>query len=134
MPEELATKALHLGYRGAPQRVLVYCDKRKDAVAVKTKIDKEIKARKKESGAFGESELLVGERRICEREALEGWLDKQGFFGSSTPPDAPTFLIATSAGEVGVDLDADHMVCDLVAFERMVQRFGPREPTRSRRA
>ena len=124
LPEELATRALHLGYREAPQRVLVYCDKRKDAVAVKTKIDKEIKARKKDSGAFGESELLVGERRICEREALEGWLDKQGFFGSSTPPDAPTFLIATSAGEVGVDLDADHMVCDLVAFERMVQRFG----------
>ena len=124
LPEELATRALHLGYREAPQRVLVYCDKRKDAVAVKTKIDKEIKARKKESGALGESELLVGERRICEREALEGWLDKQGFFGTSTPPDAPTFLIATSAGEVGVDLDADHMVCDLVAFERMVQRFG----------
>src|SRR5690606_33460602 len=29
-----------------------------------------------------------------------------------------------SAGEVGVDLDADHMVCDLVAWERLVQRFG----------
>ena len=36
----------------------------------------------------------------------------------------PAFLIATSAGEVGVDLDADHMVCDLVAWERMVQRLG----------
>jgi CRISPR-associated endonuclease/helicase Cas3 len=34
------------------------------------------------------------------------------------------FLFATSAGEVGVDLDADHMVCDLVARERMVQRLG----------
>jgi len=33
------------------------------------------------------------------------------------------FLGATSAGEVGVDLDADHMVCDLVAWERMVQRL-----------
>ena len=39
-------------------------------------------------------------------------------------PDAPTFLVATSAGEVGVDLDADHMVCDLVEWERMVQRLG----------
>ena len=127
LPAELATRALHLGYHGSPQRILVYCDKRKDAVAVKTKIDKEIQARKKarkQSGVDGKSELLVGERRICEREALEGWLDKQGFFGSSTPPDGPTFLIATSAGEVGVDLDADHMVCDLVAFERMAQRFG----------
>ena len=36
----------------------------------------------------------------------------------------PVFLVATSAGEVGVDLDADHMVCDLVAWERMVQRLG----------
>ena len=34
------------------------------------------------------------------------------------------FLVATSAGEVGVDLDADHMVCDLVPWERMVQRLG----------
>jgi CRISPR-associated endonuclease/helicase Cas3 len=32
--------------------------------------------------------------------------------------------VATSAGAVGVDLDADHMVCDLVAWERMVQRCG----------
>ena len=37
---------------------------------------------------------------------------------------SPAFLIATSAGEVGVDLDADHMVCDLVPWERMVQRLG----------
>jgi CRISPR-associated endonuclease/helicase Cas3 len=33
-------------------------------------------------------------------------------------------VFATSAGEVGVDLDADHMVSDLVAWERMVQRLG----------
>ena len=124
LPEVLAKEALNLGYGESPRRILVYCDKRKDAVAVKTKIDKEIKTREKKCGILGESELLVGERRICEREALEGWLDKHGFFGASTPPDAPTFLIATSAGEVGVDLNADHMVCDLVAFERMVQRFG----------
>jgi CRISPR-associated endonuclease/helicase Cas3 len=32
--------------------------------------------------------------------------------------------VATAAGEVGVDIDADHMVCDLVAWERMVQRLG----------
>lgn len=42
----------------------------------------------------------------------------------STAADGPAFLIATSAGEVGVDLDADHMVCDLVSWERMVQRLG----------
>lgn len=33
-------------------------------------------------------------------------------------------LVATAAGEVGIDLDADHMVCDLVAVERLIQRLG----------
>jgi CRISPR-associated endonuclease/helicase Cas3 len=32
--------------------------------------------------------------------------------------------VATSAGEVGIDIDADDLVCDLVAWERMVQRLG----------
>ena len=53
------------------------------------------------------------------------WLQSHGFLaGSGSPPAKPAFLIATSAGEVGVDLDADHMVCDLVPWERMVQRLG----------
>ena len=36
----------------------------------------------------------------------------------------PLFLLATSAGEVGVNFDADHAVCDLVSLERMAQRLG----------
>jgi CRISPR-associated endonuclease/helicase Cas3 len=32
--------------------------------------------------------------------------------------------VATAAGEVGVDINSDHMVSDLVAWERMVQRLG----------
>ena len=34
------------------------------------------------------------------------------------------FLVSTSAGEVGVDLDADHAVMDLAPMESMIQRFG----------
>jgi CRISPR-associated endonuclease/helicase Cas3 len=33
-------------------------------------------------------------------------------------------LVCTSAGEVGVNLSADHMVCDLSTFDSMAQRFG----------
>jgi CRISPR-associated endonuclease/helicase Cas3 len=62
---------------------------------------------------------------VFEREAAARQLSKLGFLaGTGTPPPLPTFLFATSAAEVGVDLDADHMVCDLVAWERMVQRLG----------
>jgi CRISPR-associated endonuclease/helicase Cas3 len=35
-----------------------------------------------------------------------------------------TFLVATSAGEVGVNISADHCVCDLSTYESMAQRFG----------
>src|SRR5439155_6447284 len=53
------------------------------------------------------------------------WLSEMGFVaGRGTQRTGPVFLIATSAGEVGVDLDAEHMVCDLVSWERMVQRLG----------
>lgn len=34
------------------------------------------------------------------------------------------FLVCTSAGEVGVNLSADHMVCDLSTIDSMVQRLG----------
>jgi CRISPR-associated endonuclease/helicase Cas3 len=57
-------------------------------------------------------------------EARDG-LARLGFLaGNSVNMKSSAFLIATSAGEVGVDLDADHMVCDLVPWERMVQRLG----------
>ena len=110
-----------------PSRVLVYCHSRADAIKVKALIDKASgptgRAGTKADGK-GASELLVGERRVYERRALEQWLERHGFLGADTVPLAPTFLVATSAGEVGIDLDADHMICDLVAYERMVQRLG----------
>ena len=127
LTESMARRAIELGGGDSPCRVLVYCDSRKDAAAVKESIDKECrrKHRDGELAAGHASELLVGERRVRERKDLETWLDDHGFLGGATDrPKAPTFLVATSAGEVGVDLDADHMVCDLVASERLVQRLG----------
>ena len=101
--------------------MVVYCDRRSDALAVKKAIDQVIKAK----GTPAETELLVGARRVRERERLESWLEEVGLLGGGqAPPEVPVFLVATSAGEVGVDMDADHMVGDLVAFERMVQRLG----------
>ncbi len=70
-------------------------------------------------------ELLVGGRRVFERTQAARRLEELGFLaGTRRERRRPAFLVATSAGEVGVDLDADHMVSDLVAWERMVQRLG----------
>lgn len=119
--EALVEQAWQRGNEGAPSRVLVFCDRRNDATRVKDALDKRLKKDKLPQA----TELLVGARRVREREALQGWLEQNGFLGdASSAPETPTFLVATSAGEVGVDLDADHLVCDLVAWERMIQRFG----------
>jgi CRISPR-associated endonuclease/helicase Cas3 len=40
------------------------------------------------------------------------------------PKSGTVYLVCTSAGEVGVNISADHLVCDLSTFDRMVQRFG----------
>jgi CRISPR-associated endonuclease/helicase Cas3 len=40
------------------------------------------------------------------------------------PRDGTVYLICTAAGEVGVDISSDHLVCDLTPFDSMVQRFG----------
>ena len=124
----LADRAVHLGANGHPGRVVIYCDRRRDAVQVKSLIDTQCKRRRRSGhlpGTRHDSQLLVGERRVYERTGLEEWLAERGFLGSaSDPPDVPVFLVATSAGEVGVDLNADHMVCDLVSWERTVQRLG----------
>lgn len=126
--ENLADRAVELGDReDGASRVLICCNSRRDAVDVKARIDKECQRRRRAGERVGNhaSELLVGERRVYERAKLEDWLEAHGFLGGADSRiSAPTFLVATSAGEVGVDLDADHLVCDLVAYERMVQRLG----------
>ena len=118
---ELVERAWTLASKWGPKRVLVYCNSREDALKVQADIDRRLKSEK--SG--GCSELLVGARRVYEREKLAKWLKEKGFIGNiNRSPEYPLFLIATSAGEVGVDLDADDMVCDLVEWERMAQRLG----------
>ncbi len=105
------------GDGNVPVRVLIYCNSREVAGSVRDILHKR---------ALGtvELELFVGARRVKERGRAAERLKRLGFLSGNEAPEKPAFVIATSAGEVGVDLDADHMVMDLVPFERMVQRLG----------
>lgn len=123
LADSIAQQAWSLSEGGAkPVRCLVYCDSRDVAEKVKASLD--ILAEKKSADSKADTELFIGARRIKERENAKAWLKDYGFLADSASPAKPAFLIATSAGEVGIDLDADHMVCDLVPWERMVQRLG----------
>jgi CRISPR-associated endonuclease/helicase Cas3 len=107
-------------------RILVFCDSRKVAMRAMQEVEKLARGDKKQNIAKQEiaTQLFVGARRVRERQWVAQWLEKHGFLAGTNPPDKPAFIFCTSAGEVGVDMDADHMVCDLVPFERMVQRCG----------
>jgi hypothetical protein len=108
-------------------KILVFCHSRDTAAATNEVVEKLAKGNKKEGvpERIISPQLFLGGRRVLERKDTADWL-KDHFFlaGSESRPSLPTFVFATSAGEVGVDLDADHMVCDLVTWERMVQRLG----------
>ena len=122
LPKVLAERAWRLSGEGrSTVHLAVFCSSPKDAEKAKAEIEKFAKGSKKLN-----TQLLVGGRRVYEREKTAKWLKAHGFMNGSTESvgDCPAFVFATSAGEVGIDLDADHMVCDLVAWERMVQRFG----------
>ncbi len=106
---------------GAPPRILIYCDRRE----VAEKVARGLLKRGKEAEPQPVVILFVGGRRVHERERAAEDLRGHGLIaGAGGERTVPVFVAATSAGEVGVDLDADHMVCDLVAWERMVQRLG----------
>ncbi len=110
---------------GPPRRLLIYCDLRSDA----EKVARELKKRSRPDGdsdtAPPDVELFVGGRRVRERQDAARRLAEMGFLaGPRTAPKTTAILVATSAAEVGVDLDADDMLCDVVPWERMVQRLG----------
>jgi CRISPR-associated endonuclease/helicase Cas3 len=122
LAEAMAKRAIERA--GDQHRVLVFCNSRKIAQGVHDRLEKALG--KKAKGGIN-LELIVGARRVREREQLVESLVFRRFartLKNDEVAEGPAFLVATSAGEVGVDIDADHMVCDLVAWERMVQRLG----------
>ncbi len=119
-------------------RLLVFCNSRKDAKSLFTILGKSLvkeeeappsgrgKRGRRKKVPIADIELFVGGRRVFERVAAARRLRELGFIAGSSDASTsrPAVLVATSAAEVGVDLDADHMVCDLVSWDRMVQRLG----------
>lgn len=128
LPGLLALKAWELTADGTePVRCLIYCNARSDAEKTAKELEALRKQRDKESKGTApiRIDLFTGGRRVHEREQARIDLQELGFLaGEMEQPSTVRFLVATSAGEVGVDLDADHMVCDLVPWDRMVQRLG----------
>jgi len=108
-------------------------------------VEKVAEALRKKLKAENQSEhvvTLTGTMRGLERDELVcdpafiRFLPKSDRPDDMPPAEGAVYLVCTSAGEVGVNLSADHMVCDLSTFDSMAQRlgrvnrFGDRDDTR----
>lgn len=120
LEEQMARGALTLADTHGG-RIAIFCTSREVAQKVVAHLEKA----KRPAGSIV---LLAGARRVREREKARDELVAAGFLApivsGEVEPNSPTFLVATAAGEVGIDLDADHAIMDLVAAERMIQRLG----------
>lgn len=126
LPTALARQAWQLAEEGARAiRCVVFVNSRDDAEKVHKELTALAKPSKRGDPEAASVTLFTGGRRVHERELAATELATHGFIaGTTVPLVRPAFLVSTSAGEVGVDLDAEHMVSDLVAWDRMVQRLG----------
>lgn len=111
---------LSLAHGDAQAKVLIYVRSPEDAQEV-------IGLLKSQLGAEAEDRLalLTGTIRGHERDQL---VRENPVYRALLDPAAhvaqTVYLVSTSAGEVGIDIDADHMVCDLSTLDSMIQRLG----------
>jgi CRISPR-associated endonuclease/helicase Cas3 len=113
LPDAITKKALSFASSKLP--VLVFSN----TVELATKIAKGLAAQKHTT------KMLTGTMRGLERDNLVNDPAFQRFLPAYDSANEDTvYLIATSAGEVGVNLSCAHLICDLVPFERMAQRLG----------
>lgn len=118
--------ALALNYQETGKSILIFARSVETVEKISQNIEKELRKRKiKDSQNFVAT--LTGTMRGLERNRLI----ETGIFKRFRPDmknenliDGTVYLICTSAGEVGVNISADHMICDLTSYDSMAQRLG----------
>lgn len=121
-PKGLANQIADLAmqHKDSGTAVLVFVRHVEDVIRIRDKLEK----------AQLQVEILTGTLRGKERDELvekpvfQRFLPPSNRSVSIDLPKETVYLVCTSAGEVGVNISADHMICDLSTFESMAQRFG----------
>lgn len=112
--KELLDRALSFRDRG--QAILIFAQSVESVLEIQAALEK----------SKLPVQTLTGTMRGKERDALVSDPNFARFL--PTPPADATpgtvYLVCTSAGEVGVNISADHLVCDLATFDSMAQRLG----------
>ncbi len=117
LPQTMA--GLAASYEGQKAKVLIFVSNPIDAQhKVLPALKKQLKSPEHRVA------MLTGIMRGWERDRLLKQNPVFKAFLGDTTVEETLYLIATSAGEVGVDLDADHLVSDLSTLDSLLQRLG----------
>ena len=117
--DEIAKKAAELTKDNS--RVVVFVRSPDSA----TRLAKNLRKRINNKNEPDHVEILTGTMRGLERDELvEEPIMRRFLAPANRPDEGPAVLVSTSAGEVGFDLNADHLVCDAVPLDSMIQRLG----------
>lgn len=124
-PAKILAKIIELAVHHKASRcaVLVFTNGVKDVEQIAAALENEVGKKN--------VERLTGTMRGLERDELV----KKPVFRRFLPPDGTAtdaepvvegtvYLVCTSAGEVGINISAEHLVCDLSTFDSMAQRLG----------
>jgi CRISPR-associated endonuclease/helicase Cas3 len=134
--KELAADVIELAlqHRSSGNAIIIFLRSVEDAITTLANLEEELP---------GHVAPLTGTMRGFERDRLvrdnpvfARFMPDADRHEKLTPTEGTVYLVCTSAGEVGVNLSADHLVCDLSTFDSMAQRlgrvnrFGTRDDTR----
>ena len=113
-------KQLALAHEDEATKVLIYINTPEDVLELTKMLKNDLKGNNPEKRVIMLSGVIRGlERdRLIENEVFREFLNPDSSIKESI------YLVSTSAGEVGVDIDADHMITDLTTLDSLIQRMG----------
>lgn len=129
-------RIVELARRHASAKVLIYVQTPREVKAIANKLRSEIdKEQRGLAKSRGEKytrpanwdrriAILNGRMRGYERDQMTDDNKVYRKFLNAESVDESIYFVCTSAGEVGIDIDADHMVCDMSSMDSMIQRLG----------
>ena len=129
-------RIVELARRHASAKVLIYVQTPREvkdiADKLRSEIDKEQRGLAKSRGKKYRKPdswdhriaILNGRMRGYERDKMAAGNKVYRKFLNAESVDESIYFVCTSAGEVGIDIDADHMVCDMSSMDSLIQRLG----------
>ena len=124
---------LALGYKDSGQAILVFVQRVDDVKNIADKLRAPFKGENRVATLTGTMRGLERDELAEKNPVFARYLppkpDSEAAIPTEIKPEATTatgtvYLVCTSAGEVGVNFSADHLVCDLTTLDSMAQRLG----------